>query len=121
MECSLYLARLLVGCGEAAAATDLLQQLDADVERHELTLPEGQGAQLSLLLSKASLHLQLGQGDSFANSLLPQFTSLIDQAENNAAVVTAAKKVCAVHCRPVSNHACAVAAWASALRRSCKV
>jgi hypothetical protein len=94
MECSLYLARLLVSCGEAAAATDLLQQLDVDVERHELTLPEGQGAQLSLLLSKASLHLQLGQRDAFANSLLPQFSSLIDQAENNAAVVAAAKKVC---------------------------
>lgn len=52
-----------------------------------------QAQQLSLLLSKAALHLQLGQRDAFASSLLPQFTELLDQAENNAAVVQAAKKV----------------------------
>lgn len=84
---------MLVSIGEAAAALDILQQLDADVEQHELNLPEGQGAQLSLLLTKASLHLQLGQRDAFATSLLPQFTSLLEQAETNAAVVTAAKRV----------------------------
>lgn len=96
MECSLYLARLLMSCGDSTAAAELLAQLDADVEKHELTLPEGQAAQLSLLLQKASLHLKLGQRDAFASSLLPQFNSLIEQAENNAAVVTAAKKVCCV-------------------------
>lgn len=63
------------------------------VEAHELVLPEGQGAQLSLLLSKASLQLQLGQREAFASSLLPQFTRLFEQAETNAAVVAAAKKV----------------------------
>lgn len=93
MECSLYLARLLLACGESAAASDMLQQLDADIEQHQLTLPDTQAQQLSLLLSKAALHLQLGQRDAFAASLLPQFTELIDQAENNAAVVAAAKKV----------------------------
>jgi hypothetical protein len=93
MESSLYLARLLISCGEHAAASDLLQQLDSDLEAHELTLPEGQAAQLSLLLNKASLHLQLGQRGAFASQLLPQFNGLIDQAETNAAVVHAAKKV----------------------------
>jgi hypothetical protein len=42
MECSLYLARLLLTCGEAAAAADMLQQLDADIEQHQLTLPDTQ-------------------------------------------------------------------------------
>lgn len=93
MECSLYLARLLLGCGQGEAARDILQQLDADIEQHQLTLPDTQGQQLLLLLSKASLHLQLGQREAFAASLLPQFTGLLDQAENNAAVVAAAKKV----------------------------
>ena len=93
MECSLYLARLLLGCGQGEAARDILQQLDADIETHQLTLPDTQGQQLLLLLSKASLHLHLGQREAFAASLLPQFTGLLDQAENNAAVVAAAKKV----------------------------
>lgn len=93
MESSLYLARLLISCGEYVTASDLLQQLDADLEAHELTLPEGQGAQMTLLLDKARLYLLLGQRGAFASQLLPQFMGLIDQAENNAAVVQAAKKV----------------------------
>jgi len=53
LECSLYLARLLVSCGEAPAARCLLRQLDGDLERHALTLPDGPTAQ-SLLLAKGT-------------------------------------------------------------------
>jgi len=43
-----------VSCGEAPAAADLLQQLDGHLERHELNLPDGPAAQLSLLLTKGT-------------------------------------------------------------------
>lgn len=48
MECSLYLARLQLTCGEAAAAADMLQQLDADIAQHQLTLPDTQVRSLGL-------------------------------------------------------------------------
>jgi hypothetical protein len=47
----------------------------------------------ALLLDKAALHRDLGQAAAFKASLLPQVGTLLDEAENNAAIIKAAKKV----------------------------
>jgi hypothetical protein len=92
MECVLFLARLCLRTGDAAAASALLQQLDTELSRRQLALPEGPAVQTRLLLDKAALHKAVGQHGAFAASLLPQFHALIDHAENNAAIVIAASK-----------------------------
>jgi hypothetical protein len=55
MEGVLLLARLHLSTGDAARATRLLDQLDASLQAHELTLPEGRAAHTGApLLYKAS-------------------------------------------------------------------
>jgi hypothetical protein len=49
--------------------------------------------QLELFLAKASLQLQLGHKAAFADSLVPHISHLLDQLENNAAILAAATKV----------------------------
>jgi hypothetical protein len=49
--------------------------------------------QLELFLAKASLQLQLGHKQAFAESLTPHISHLLDQMENNGAILAAATKV----------------------------
>jgi hypothetical protein len=51
------------------------------------------GIQLELFLAKASLQLQLGHKQAFADSLAPHISHLLNQMENNAAILAAATKV----------------------------
>uniref|UniRef100_A0A383W8F4 Uncharacterized protein n=1 Tax=Tetradesmus obliquus TaxID=3088 RepID=A0A383W8F4_TETOB len=95
MEASLALAALHVGGGDSAAAEAVLAALDGAVAAHQLTLPEGQLQQLELFLAKASLQLQLGHTQAFADSLTPHISHLLQQMEDNAAILAAATKASA--------------------------
>jgi hypothetical protein len=48
---------------------------------------------MALFLVQAGLQLRLGRKEEFVASLLPRFNALLDVAENNMAIVDAAKKV----------------------------
>lgn len=50
-------------------------------------------SQLELFLAKASLQLQLGHTQAFADSLTPHISHLLQQMEDNAAILAAATKV----------------------------
>eukprot|EP00879_Flechtneria_rotunda_P025874 GHRR01027529.1.p1 GENE.GHRR01027529.1~~GHRR01027529.1.p1 ORF type:complete len:731 (+),score=267.01 GHRR01027529.1:1020-3212(+) len=95
LECALQLVQLHAEGGDAATATSLLSQLEDAIAQHLLVLPEGEGQQLTLFLDKALLLLRLGQREAFAESLLPHVTSLLEQAENNAAIIKAANQASA--------------------------